>query len=174
MQVRVISAVGLLVLALAGCTSSKPTAPAPTAAAPTETERPCPGDNQPSKIVWPKDFPQALPKPLDATAAIPLKTDLRGLKIVQFSTRTSLRTGVLFLVDSLPKAGFALGRGDAEPTEADAPWVFGNIRGTYRMSARTDCFTKWLVAVAPQSFGSGTSPLLPTPTGSPSPLPFAP
>jgi hypothetical protein len=158
---------------LAACASSSPEAVPTLSPQPAPTETRCPGDGKPSKVIWPKDFPQALPKPPDATAAVPIKTDLAGLKIVRFSTRTSLRRGVLFVISAVPKAGFTLGRGDAEPSEADAPWVYGNLRGTYRMAAKTDCFTLWLVAVARQGV-LGTSPLLPTPTGSPSPLPFAP
>ena len=160
---------------LVACTSSTPaTQTLPTGVPqPTPTEQRCPGDGKPSKVVWPQSFPQNLPKPPDATAAVPVKSDLKGLQIVRFSTRTSLRAGVLFIIKTVPKAGFTLGRGDAEPSEADAPWVYGDLRGTYRMAARTDCFTLWLVAVARQGVG-GTSPLLPTPTGSPSPLPFAP
>ena len=164
----------LAVPLIASCSSgSTPQAQPTLSPQPTPTEQRCPGDGQPSKVVWPQDFPQNLPKPPDATAAIPVKSDLKGLRIVRFSTRTSLRSGVLFIIKTVPKAGFSLGRGDAEPSEADAPWVYGNLRGTYRMAARTDCFTLWLVAVARQGVG-GTSPLLPTPTGSPSPLPFAP
>jgi len=140
---------------------------------PTPTYPRCPGTGVAPKIVWPASFPQNLPKPPDASAAVPVVSALSGLKIVRFSTRTSLRDAVLFLVKEIPKAGYTLGRGDAEPTEADAPWVYGDLRGTYRMAARTECQTLWLVAVARQGVG-GSSPLLPTPTGSPSPLPFAP
>jgi hypothetical protein len=165
----------VLVLSTAACTggSTPEVYPTPTAQPSPTPDPPCPGDGKPSKVVWPAGFPPNLPKPPDASAAIPLKSDLQGLKIIKFSTRTSLRAGVLFIIKTVPKAGFTLGRGDAEPTEADAPWVYGDLRGTYRMSARTDCFTLWLVAVARQGVG-GRSPLLPTPTGSPSPLPFAP
>jgi hypothetical protein len=158
---------------LVSCTTSSPDAVPTFSPEPTPSEIHCPGEGKPAKVVWPADFPQALPKPPDSTAAVPVKSALTGLKIVRFSTRTSLRQGVLFLIKAMPKAGFALGRGDAEPTEADAPWVYANLRGTYRMAARTDCETLWLVAVARQGV-LGTSPLLPTPTGSPSPLPFAP
>ena len=166
----------LLCASVAGCAGSgKPSAgPTPSAAVePTPTVAPCPGANNPTKLVWPADFPQNLPKPPSATAAVPVASQLNGLKIVRFTTSTSIREGVLFVIKAVPKAGFTLGRGDAEPFEADAPWQYGNLRGTYRMSARDDCQTQWLVAVARQGVGGG-SPLLPTPTGSPSPLPFAP
>lgn len=161
---------------LAACSGSGKPAAAPTQTPdlqPTPTVAPCPGAKQPTKLVWPADFPQNLPKPPSATAAVPVASQLNGLKIISFSTATSIREGVLFIVKAVPKAGFTLGRGDAEPFEADAPWQYGNLRGTYRMSARDECQTRWLVAVARQGVGGG-SPLLPTPSGSPSPLPFAP
>ena len=55
-----------------------------------------------------------------------------GLFIVLFSTSTSLRDGVIFIVRKLPPAGFQLGRGDAEPAEADAPFNKGDLRGVLR------------------------------------------
>lgn len=166
----------LLLPQMAACTSSGKPAAKPTETGvpdPTPTVKTCAGATAPAKLVWPADFPQNLPKPPSATAATSVPSQLSGLKIVRFTTSASLREGVLFLVKTVPKAGFTLGRGDAEQFEADAPWVYGNLRGTYRMSARDECQTMWLVAVARQGIGGG-SPLLPTPTGSPSPLPFAP
>lgn len=170
----VVCVVAVALLSGCGGSSTPAAAPAPSQSAqPSPTVAPCPGATASSKLVWPADFPQNLPKPPGATAAVPVPSQLSGLSIVRFSTPTSIREGVLFVVKAVPRAGFTLGRGDAEPFEADAPWQYGNLRGTYRMSARAECQTLWLVAVARQGVGGG-SPLLPTPTGSPSPLPFAP
>jgi hypothetical protein len=96
-----------------------------------------------------------------------------GLTIVQFTTSTSLRDGVLFIVKRLPAAGYNLGRGDAEPAEADAPFTKGeDLRGVLRGASITLCQTKWVLAVTRQRLGTG-SPLLPPHQGpSPSPLPF--
>jgi hypothetical protein len=82
---------------------------------------------------------------------------------------------VIFVVDKLPKAGYVLGRGDAEAAEADAPFIHGNVRGLVRMLETAPCQTLWLLATVDTSAQSnGNSPLLTphTPSGSPSPLPF--
>jgi hypothetical protein len=96
-----------------------------------------------------------------------------GLTIVYFRTPTSLQDSVLFVVREVQKAGFQLGRGDAEPSEADAPFGRGDLRGVYKMLNTAPCITDWLVAVTTRT-PTNTSPLLPTPTGTPGsqPLPF--
>lgn len=96
-----------------------------------------------------------------------------GLTLVRFSTSQSLRDGVLFLVKELPKAGYTLARGDAEASEADAPFVKGGTRGVMRILATGQCQTDWLLAVATSDSGAGKggSPLLP-PAPNASPLPF--
>ncbi len=93
------------------------------------------------------------------------------MRVVRFTTQDSLRQGVLFVVRALPAAGYAVGRGDAEAAEADAPFSRGDLRGVYRMVARDTCTTDWLLALTSSS-GGAPGPLLPTPTGSTSPLPF--
>jgi hypothetical protein len=117
--------------------------------------------------------PKDLPKPPNATIQDQL-TASDGVHIVKFSTPTSLRDSVLFVVNKLPKAGYVLGRGDAEAAEADAPFVHGNIRGLVRMLETAPCQTLWLLASIDASSPNTNSPLLTphTPTGSPSPLPF--
>jgi len=93
--------------------------------------------------------------------------------IVKFTTPTSLRESVLFVVRKLPKAGYVLGRGDAEATEADAPFVHGDTRGLVRMLEVGTCQTLWLLATVDASSQSNSPLLTPhTPSGSPSPLPF--
>ena len=91
--------------------------------------------------------------------------------MVRFSTESSLREGVLYVVKEFPKVGYTLGRGDAEVTEADAPFQKGTIRGLVRMLAQEQCRTLWLLAVGRE--GGGPAPFAPraTPSGS-TPLPF--
>jgi hypothetical protein len=122
---------------------------------------------------WPKPVPADFPKLPGVTLAQTKQTQ-DGLTIVRFSTSTSLRDGVLFIVRHLPPAGYVLGRGDAEPSEADAPFSKGDLRGVLRGVSRQVCATEWLLAVTHGQPGGGTgSPLLPVHTGpSPSPLPF--
>jgi hypothetical protein len=118
--------------------------------------------------------PADLPKPPNATITDNTTTS-DGVHITKFTTPSSLRDGILFVVRKLPKAGYQLGRGDAEVTEADAPFVHGDLRGMVRMLATQPCTTLWLLATV-KSTGpaTGGSPLLPSrsPSGSPSPLPF--
>jgi hypothetical protein len=95
-----------------------------------------------------------------------------NLTVVQFTAPISLREGVLFVLGEFPKAGFRLGRGDAEVNQADAPFARQGVFGQVRINGTGPCTTAWLVAVGAAQ--GGTSPLLPAPSGSPSPLPFGP
>jgi hypothetical protein len=148
-----------------GGTTTQPTfQPAPTAS-------PCPVVKT-KRFPWPREVPTDLPQPPSATYDTTTRTP-EGLTIVRFSTAQTLQDAVLFVVREVQKAGFTLGRGDAEPAEADAPFGRGNLRGVYKMLAHAQCRTDWLVAVT-EAKPFGTSPLLPTASPGPSsrPLPF--
>jgi len=158
--------------ALGGCTGgSKPSA-APTQS--VYTPPPCPSPAVAKATKWPSFLPADLPKPVNATIQPNgVNTTTDGVHIVRFVTPTSLRDSVIFIVKAYPKAGYALGRGDAEATEADAPFVHGDIRGVTRISSITQCQTLWLTAVVKADNGLGKTPLIAphTPSSSPSPLP---
>jgi hypothetical protein len=161
---------------LAGCGSSSggagTAAPGPSA---SPTVSPCPAPSGAGTPHWPAAVPKDLPKPAHATIEQSSTTG-DGVHITRFRTPTSLRESVLFVVNRLPKAGYVLGRGDAEASEADAPFLHGDVRGLYRMLQAAPCATEWLLATVTSrsSTPAPTSPLLPTrsPSGSPSPLPF--
>lgn len=166
-------------LLLAGCGgSSSPvaaTSPAPAspAAAPSPSASPCPATA--ATQAWPKSVPSALPVP--PTSAMGKETRTKeGLTVLRFSTSQSLRDGVLFLVKELQPAGFTLGRGDAEPTEADVPFTRGQLRGLMKMIAVEPCQTQWVLALQSRQSvvpAATLPPLLPRYTSaSPSPLPF--
>jgi len=159
-------------LLLTGCNDKKNEAaptPVPTTALPSPSPLPTCAPAKPTTYTWPKQIPQDLPR-IPGAVIESTKTTSDGLFIVLFSTNTSLRDGVLFIVKKLPAAGYQLGRGDAEQTEADAPFNKGDLRGVLRGAAIGICETKWVLAVARTT---RTSPLLPVHTGpSPSPLPF--
>jgi hypothetical protein len=170
----VVAAVTVALLA-AGCSSGseKQAVPNPPPRQ-TFSATPCPSPSNAKPTQWPAAVPADLPKPPYATVTESTTTS-DGVRITKFTTPMSLRESVLFVVEKLPKAGYVLGRGDAEVTEADAPFVHGEIRGLVRMLATQPCSTLWLLAtVKSTSPGTGGSPLLPThsPSGSPSPLPF--
>ena len=159
---------------LSGCGGGSKDAGGPSASPtfqPQPTQSPCP------KVVkkafsWPTEVPKDLPQPPAATYQGTTKTP-EGLTIVRFSTALSLQDAVLFVVREVQKAGFTLGRGDAEPAEADAPFGRGDLRGVYKMISVQECRTDWLVAVT-RTRPNGTSPLLPSASRGPSskPLPF--
>jgi hypothetical protein len=157
---------------LAGCSGSSSVDSQPKAPVPT-TPAQCPQPSDPKPTEWPSLVPADLPKPPNATID-DAETAADGVHIVKFTTPQSLREAVLYVVRELPKAGYVLGRGDAEATEADAPFVHNDMRGLVRMIVLEDCRTQWLLATVDTAAASGGSPLLPvhTPSGSPSPLPF--
>ena len=171
---RLLPVLGSLLLAGAcggSGTSASPT-PQPTfSQAPPPTVVPCASVAR-SKFTWPVEVPADLPQPPSATLGATTRTK-DGMTIVRFSTETSLQQSVLFVVKEVQKAGFSLGRGDAEPAEADAPFGRGEVRGIYKMLTRDTCKTDWLVAVTRTRPGNG-SPILPTASRGPSsaPLPF--
>jgi hypothetical protein len=164
-------------LLLTGCSgksdSALPGPASPTAAAPSLSPLPTCAPANTAAYTWPTPVPADLPK-LPGVVLTGTKKTTDGLTIVSFHTETSLRDGVIFIVKRLPPAGFTLGRGDAEATEADAPFTKGDLRGVIRGAARTLCQTDWILAVTRGTPGGSTgSPLLPSHTGpSPSPLPF--
>lgn len=150
--------------------SSPPTLAAPASAAPRPTPAACPAVAR-TALKWPAAVPADVPKPPAAVLG-EVKTAAGGLTLVRFTTASSLQESVLFVVKEVQKAGYTLGRGDAEPSEADAPFGRGDVRGIYRMIVRDTCSTDWLLAVTRAST-QGNSPLLPRlSTASPTPLPF--
>lgn len=178
LRTRSASCLALVTLAtvLSACTGSSSAPSTQPTAAPAYTPTtppPCPKVTKTKPAHWPSRVPKDLPKPPNATVQDQL-TASDGVHIVKFTTPTSLRESVLFVVNQLPKAGYVLGRGDAEAAEADAPFVHGNIRGLVRMLEIAPCQTQWLLASVDASSPNTNSPLLTphTPTGSPSPLPF--
>lgn len=120
-------------------------------------------------LTWPDVVPADLPVPPAGTL-----TDVQprgeGLTVVRFSTTTSIRESVLFLIEQMPAAGYTLSRGDAENTEADVPFVKGDLRGVMRMIAVEECRTEWLMALATGGAAAGAPVLPPRPDASP--LPF--
>lgn len=166
-------AAAVVTTACGGGSGSAPAA-APTGAVPSATTpAPCPKPAKSKPVHWPAKVPADLPKPPDAHIDDSL-TAADGVHIVKFTTPTSLRESVLFVVRELPKAGYVLGRGDAEAQEADAPFVRGNTRGLVRMLEAGECVTQWLLATVDMTAQGSNSPLLTphSPSSSPSPLPF--
>jgi hypothetical protein len=163
-------------VSLSACDTGQPPGAAPTddpvvTTAATPSVSACP---KPTKraIEWPASFPADIPKPLGATI-IKRPPVPGGVTLAQFSAPYSLREAIVFILDRFPRSGYTLGRGDAENTEADAPFERGQVRGLVKavIDPAVECRTTWLVAIANSS--SVNSPYLTYTTGSsPSPLPF--
>ncbi len=162
----------LVGLSLAGCggSNASPAAQQSPQLQPTPSISACPKAKG-GGFAWPKDMPSDLPQPPHAQLVNVSRAN--GLTIARFSTPSSLQESVIFVVRSVQQAGYTLGRGDAEPAEADAPFGKDDLRGVYKMLVRESCVTDWLVATT-KVRPNGTSPLLPTPSHGPSshPLPF--
>lgn len=166
-----------LALLVAGCSGQGDQGAEPSAAVPSvvPTVAPTGSGRCPVPVskpfAWPAPLPRDLPQP--PGAILRGTTSERGITIVQFATRSSLREGVLFVVKEVPQAGYTLGRGDAEPTEADAPFGRGDLQGIYKLRSFGGCDTTWLVAVASKR---ANRPFLPSASPGPgsSPLPFGP
>ena len=159
-----------------GSTSSVATAPSPKPAATSSCPSAAPTAPSASAAMGKllRSVPFGLPMP-DNITPVATTTTTDGIKVVKFTTPTSLRDAVIFIVDRYPTAGYVVGRGDAEATEADAPFVKASLRGLTRLAALQTCQTMWLIASVPAAGNSGgTSPLLsPHPTSTQtSPLPF--
>lgn len=175
--------IGALVLSLAGCSSGPSSARSasgsPAGVANTDASgRPVPlptgldcGSIKPGAAKWPASVPADLPQPPDAELG-QSTSEPNGLTLVRFTTRTSLRQSVVFILCTLPKAGYVMGRGDAELTEADTPFQKGRLHGLYKVVSSQPDRTEWLLAVQMDSsvpFASGTAGPLP---GISTPPPF--
>ena len=169
----VFACVVLLISGCGGGSKGNAGATTPPSLVPQPTLSPCPKAAK-KGFDWPSAVPKDLPQPSAAVFQGTTKTP-EGLTIVRFTTAWSLQDSVLFVVREVQKAGFTLGRGDAEPAEADAPFGRGDLRGVYKMLGLQQCRTDWLVAVT-RAMPTSNSPLLPTATPPPGqtakPLPF--
>ncbi|MCU1602117.1 MAG: hypothetical protein JWO22_2826 [Frankiales bacterium] len=172
---RALPALTMLVLASACSGSGTPSAaesPQPTLTVPPPPS-PAACASKPGKAYrWPAGIPADLPMP-PGSSYVSSSTSADRVTIVRLTSTLSLQQSVLFVLKEVNKAGYTLGRGDAEPAEADAPFGKGDLRGIYKMVGRDLCVTDWLVAAAKVSFGNN-SPVLPTASRGPSssPLPF--
>jgi hypothetical protein len=160
-----------VLLLTSACGDSEPTgaAPSPTTTTSAPAAGRCPVAT--GSFRWPADVPAGLPQPGGATYKLTIRK--AGLTSVRFSSPTGLRESLLYILKELPKRGYTIGRGDAEPAEADVPFGQGDLIGLYKLIVLKPCQTDWLVAVGRRS-ALGGSPILPThsPGPSSSPLPF--
>src|SRR3954447_7418983 len=94
---------GLLAAALTGCSGSSGGSAAPTPAPVTTSAAPtCPKPSHTQATNWPSTVPADLPKPPYAHID-DQTTEQGGVHVTRFSTPTSLRESVIFVVTKLPK-----------------------------------------------------------------------
>ena len=148
-------------LLLAGCSGgssgSTGSAAAPPASAAAATSATGCGSPPATQVDWPQAVPDTLPKP--PGASITGTNTIGSATYVNFTSPVSLREGTLFVVTELRRAGFTLARGDAEPTEADAPFSGPTVVGALRLTKTAPCLTTWVLAVVPRN---GPPPPLPS------------
>ena len=120
---------------------------------------------------WPIEVPADLPKP--ESSKLSAVTQESGVTIVRFDTSSSLREGLVPLLKDLRTSGFEIGRGDAEPREADVPFARQGVRGIFKLVSVAQCHTAWILGITRKG-GPGSGPVLPgfSPPPSSAPLPF--
>jgi hypothetical protein len=167
------TAAALLSGCAAGSTRPPPPAPSPTSvnANQQHSAPACPPARGPAAS-WPTGFPKDFPT-LPSLSLGTVENNPSGIKIAEWSSPVDLRSAVLFAVQALPKAGFVIGRGDAELYEADIPFARANVRGLLRIDAASECSVYGFLAVEQISPGGPVTLLPPHHGTSPSPLPFA-
>lgn len=71
----------------------------------------------------------------------------KGGVAVEVDVPDSLRSQVLFVHASFPRAHLVLGRGDAEEDEADIPFTRSDVNGQLRLRSSGACHTTWILTV---------------------------
>lgn len=172
--IAAVAGIGLIATMAAGCGSSGGAASpkqsgsgTPQADASGHAAVQCPSPAAAPAPSWPPQLPADLPKPSPATIVKAFDRG-RGVQQAQFVVPRSLRDEVIFVLHQLPAAGYRLGDGDAERTEADTPFARGGTHGLIRLSALGPCRTEWTVVTVARG-ASPSGPLLPShdePSGS--------
>ena len=146
-------------------------APSPTAPSPTVSGQQCPAAKAAADDGWPDDVPGIVPRPAGIKVARVDRTQ-GNVTQVRSTVPMSIHDSLLWIVREFPKAGFTLGRGDAEASEVDAPFQRGEaLRGLVRVFATSQqCETLWLYAVVRNT--NAPYDISYTPPPSSTPLPF--
>jgi hypothetical protein len=100
----------------------------------------------------PENFaPNLFPPGLKLFQARTLENQANYLQVVGYAPLT-LQDSVRFILDKYPKAGYTLGRGDSERTEAEATFSGNGWRGGFRINSLLNCpnATQWMIVVLKQ------------------------
>jgi hypothetical protein len=98
----------------------------------------------------PQNFPADLPLPENMVLfkSLNLNNNPNAMQIVGY-TPHSVSSSLRFLLDEFPKAGFPLGRGDSEQTEAESQFTGKGWIGAFWVREFFTCpgITEWVVIV---------------------------
>lgn len=133
---RGVAALVLPLLLATGCTSSAgPASPRLTASCPRASA---------SGFHWPKQMPAGLPQPPGAQL-IAVRQLPTGWRVVTFSSPGSVRENLLFAIAALQAAGYTVGRGAVGTSESRLPFTRSGRPGAIRLTASTECRTRWQI-----------------------------
>lgn len=118
---------------------------------------PCPSASAAASGSWPVGVPADLPRPpgLAVTSAQP---PAAGQREVRFTTTAPLRGAVRFFVSALPAAGYTLGDGEIERSEAEVAFRRGALRGNLKLLVQGPCLTAGVLALAQTAVPGGVTP----------------
>ncbi len=177
-SLRSIAAACCVVL-LAACSADQPRTAPSTKASPTKQSliggggvtRPTaappgqlPDCKYPERIATPEWLPKDLPFPVGVYTYEDL-SDSAGYHRALMVIPSDLTTWTKFVLEEWPKAGYVLGRGDAEPGEVEDQFLKAPTVGAFK-AVSVYCspgFSRMLLVFAEQSPGL---PVLPSPSGS--------
>jgi hypothetical protein len=92
------------------------------------------GSPVPRPAELPADFPLPLGTAIASTAA-----PYPGQLLVSAVIPAELGDAASFFGNALPDAGYAVGRGDAEQGESEAPFTGNGVRGKWKVNSIADC-----------------------------------
>ena len=166
----------IVVASMAACSSSSPDTSGSPSATPLASGIPTPSQAKcdlPKAVEFPAWVPKNLPLPDGTFASQRLPSGqgyFRGIFITPVSTTDFAR----FALSRWPKSGWQLGKGDAEPGEAEDTFLKGQAFGAFKvqdMACRPPHSTLLLVYGPDRSKAAGisTQPGSPLPDTSPEP-----
>ncbi len=114
----------------------------------------CPTPDSAVSKLLPVGFPKNFPLPRGTVVTVSHEYHAKGSPktfVVYGYAPISLRDATLFFIREMPRNGYVLGRGDSEPTEAEAPFQGRGMRGAWKAAVRISCpnLVQLLVGVSP-------------------------
>jgi hypothetical protein len=128
--------IGVAIAFLSGCGGGNGSEPKSSPAQPTRALPPCAGKSP--AVARPPGLPADFPLPPGTRI-----TTGRSLSASQFLIGgvipADLQETAGFFDEALPEQGYQVGIGDAEATEAEAPFTGNGFRGRWRVNEIPDC-----------------------------------